>query len=188
MPRPIPGLRCRGSSANGGELIVGERTRLPDLGLDISCVLTVAGEAAVSAIVRQAIPDNVQPLQDKFAYCINDGIYVAFNNLLFDQTTARPRRLRDDLGPAPRAGGGARGNGMNGEDAALRALTGRGGEGRDPGAGRCPLSLDRVRVHVRQPGRAEPRRPLAPDGRGGLDVLPEHLLLLFFVVSDHGLI
>ncbi|EED95030.1 ornithine decarboxylase, partial [Thalassiosira pseudonana CCMP1335] len=44
-------------------------------------------EAAVSGIVRQAIADSVQPLQDDFAYYINDGVYGAFNNLLFDHAT-----------------------------------------------------------------------------------------------------
>ena len=67
--------------------------------LEIPCVLAAAGEAAVSGIVRQAIADSVQPLQDDFAYYINDGVYGAFNNLLFDHATVRPRKLRDALSP-----------------------------------------------------------------------------------------
>jgi hypothetical protein len=66
-------------------------------GLDIPFVLAAAGEAAVSGIVRQAIADSVQPLQDDFAYYINDGVYGAFNNLLFDHATVRPRKLRHAL-------------------------------------------------------------------------------------------
>ncbi|KAL7498813.1 hypothetical protein ACHAWT_006670 [Skeletonema menzelii] len=68
-------------------------------GLDIPCVLAAAGEAAVSGIVRQAIADAAQPLQDDFAYYINDGVYGAFNNLLFDHATVRPRKLRDAISP-----------------------------------------------------------------------------------------
>eukprot|EP00574_Skeletonema_japonicum_P007725 CAMPEP_0201723640 /NCGR_PEP_ID=MMETSP0593-20130828/7620_1 /ASSEMBLY_ACC=CAM_ASM_000672 /TAXON_ID=267983 /ORGANISM="Skeletonema japonicum, Strain CCMP2506" /LENGTH=808 /DNA_ID=CAMNT_0048214769 /DNA_START=151 /DNA_END=2577 /DNA_ORIENTATION=- len=68
-------------------------------GLDIPCVLAAAGEAAVSGIVRQAIADSAQPLQDDFAYYINDGVYGAFNNLLFDHATVRPRKLRDAISP-----------------------------------------------------------------------------------------
>jgi hypothetical protein len=66
-------------------------------GLDIPCVLAAAGEAAVSGIVRQAIADSAQPLQDDFAYYINDGVYGAFNNLLFDHATVRPRKLRNAI-------------------------------------------------------------------------------------------
>lgn len=68
-------------------------------GLDIPCVLAAAGEAAVSGIVRQAIADAAQPLQDDFAYYINDGVYGAFNNLLFDHATVRPRKLRNAISP-----------------------------------------------------------------------------------------
>jgi ornithine decarboxylase len=67
-------------------------------GLGIPFVLAAAGEAAVSGFVRQAIADSVQPLQDDFAYYINDGVYGAFNNLLFDHAaTIRPRKLRHAL-------------------------------------------------------------------------------------------
>ena len=73
-------------------------SRIDDAGaLDIPFVLAAAGEAAVSGIVRQAIADSVQPLQDDFAYYINDGVYGAFNNLLFDHATVRPRKLRHAL-------------------------------------------------------------------------------------------
>jgi len=67
------------------ELIVGKRTRLSDLGLDVPRVLAAAGEAAVSGIVRQAIADAA------------DGVCGALNNLLFDHATVRPRRVRDAL-------------------------------------------------------------------------------------------
>jgi len=87
----ISGMRSNGS--------LGGTTKLSDIGLDIPCVLAAAGEAAVSGIVRQAIADSAQPLQDDFAYYINDGVYGAFNNLLFDHATVRPRKLRDAISP-----------------------------------------------------------------------------------------
>ncbi|KAL9189890.1 hypothetical protein ACHAXT_009565 [Thalassiosira profunda] len=91
----ISGIRSRGMSFDG--------TKISDpasaIGLDIPCVLAAAGEAAVSGIVRQAIADSAQPLQDDYAYYINDGVYGAFNNLLFDHATVRPRKLRDALSP-----------------------------------------------------------------------------------------
>jgi len=34
------------------------------------------------------------PLQDDYAYYVNDGVYGAFNNLMFDHATVRPRVLR----------------------------------------------------------------------------------------------
>eukprot|EP00566_Odontella_aurita_P006974 CAMPEP_0113547708 /NCGR_PEP_ID=MMETSP0015_2-20120614/12502_1 /TAXON_ID=2838 /ORGANISM="Odontella" /LENGTH=724 /DNA_ID=CAMNT_0000448285 /DNA_START=597 /DNA_END=2771 /DNA_ORIENTATION=+ /assembly_acc=CAM_ASM_000160 len=60
--------------------------------------LTVAGagEAAVSGVLMQAMADSA-PLQDEFAYYINDGCYGSFNNLLFDHATVRPRRLRNAI-------------------------------------------------------------------------------------------
>ena len=73
------------------------RASLSDIGMDIPCVLAAAGEAAVSGIVRQAIADAAQPVQDDFAYYINDGVYGAFNNLLFDHATVRPRKLRNAI-------------------------------------------------------------------------------------------
>jgi ornithine decarboxylase len=36
-------------------------------------------------------------LQDDYAYYINDGVYGAFNNLLFDHATVRPRKLRNAI-------------------------------------------------------------------------------------------
>lgn len=51
-----------------------------------------AGEAAVNGVVLQAIADSA-PLQDDFAYYINDGVYGAFNNLMFDHATVRARHF-----------------------------------------------------------------------------------------------
>jgi len=94
----ISGHRSRGLSFDGVEnSTVSGATHIG--GLDIPCVLAAAGEAAVSGIVRQAIADSAQPLQDDFAYYINDGVYGAFNNLLFDHATVRPRKLRDAISP-----------------------------------------------------------------------------------------
>jgi hypothetical protein len=90
----ISGMRSRGKSF---DVSVGGNTKLSDIGLDIPCVLAAAGEAAVSGIVRQAIADAAQPVQDDFAYYINDGVYGAFNNLLFDHATVRPRKLRNAI-------------------------------------------------------------------------------------------
>ena len=88
----ISGMRSRGQSFDGS---YGTHHRsFSETELDIPCVLAAAGEAAVSGIVRQAIADSAQPLQDDFAYYINDGVYGAFNNLLFDHATVRPRKLR----------------------------------------------------------------------------------------------
>lgn len=59
-------------------------------------VLTIAaaGEAAVSGVVIQAVADSA-PYQDDFAYYVNDGVYGAFNNLMFDHASVRPRVLRN---------------------------------------------------------------------------------------------
>ena len=93
----ISGMRSRfDDDSVGGSF--GGNTKLPDIGFDI-CILAAAGEAAVSGIVRQAIADSAQPLQDDFAYYINDGVYGAFNNLLFDHATVRPRKLRNAISP-----------------------------------------------------------------------------------------
>jgi len=54
--------------------------------------LAAAGEAAMSGMVMQAVADTSQ-LQDEFAYYINDGVYGAFNNLMFDHAHVRPRVL-----------------------------------------------------------------------------------------------
>eukprot|EP00567_Pseudictyota_dubia_P001098 CAMPEP_0197466226 /NCGR_PEP_ID=MMETSP1175-20131217/64941_1 /TAXON_ID=1003142 /ORGANISM="Triceratium dubium, Strain CCMP147" /LENGTH=722 /DNA_ID=CAMNT_0043002257 /DNA_START=42 /DNA_END=2210 /DNA_ORIENTATION=- len=61
-----------------------------------SLTLAAAGEAAVSGVLVQAVADSA-PLQDEFAYYINDGCYGSFNNILFDHATVRPRRLRDAI-------------------------------------------------------------------------------------------
>merc|ERR1712107_158885 len=53
--------------------------------------LAAAGEAAVNGVMLQAVADS---LQDDYAYYINDGVYGAFNNLMFDHATVRPRKLR----------------------------------------------------------------------------------------------
>jgi len=55
--------------------------------------LAAAGEAAVNGMVLQAVADS-SPLQDDYAYYVNDGVYGAFNNLMFDHATVRPRVLR----------------------------------------------------------------------------------------------
>ena len=54
--------------------------------------LAAAGEAAVNGMVIQAVADS-GPLQDDFAYYINDGVYGAFNNIMFDHASVRPRVL-----------------------------------------------------------------------------------------------
>lgn len=51
-----------------------------------------AGEAAVNGVVLQAVADAA-PLQDDFAYYVNDGVYGAFNNLMFDHATVRARHF-----------------------------------------------------------------------------------------------
>ena len=86
----ISGRRSRAGSCDVSKMSDGNA-------IDVPFVLAAAGEAAVSGIVRQAIADSVQPLQDDFAYYINDGVYGAFNNLLFDHATVRPRKLRNAL-------------------------------------------------------------------------------------------
>lgn len=73
------------SSASGGG---GGNSAIPG-----ALTLAAAGEAAVSGVVLQAMADSA-PLQDDYAYYINDGVYGAFNNILFDHATVRPRRLR----------------------------------------------------------------------------------------------
>lgn len=52
-----------------------------------------AGEAAINGVVLQAIADT-SPLQDDYAYYINDGVYGAFNNLMFDHATVRARHFK----------------------------------------------------------------------------------------------
>jgi hypothetical protein len=57
--------------------------------------LAAAGEAAVNGLVIQAVADSA-PLQDDYTYYINDGVYGAFNNIMFDHAVCRPRVLRKD--------------------------------------------------------------------------------------------
>jgi diaminopimelate decarboxylase len=57
--------------------------------------LAAAGEAAINGVVLQAVADS-SPLQDDYAYYINDGVYGGFNSIMFDHATVRPRIL----GPA----------------------------------------------------------------------------------------
>jgi ornithine decarboxylase len=66
--------------------------------------LAAAGEAAVAGVVAQAAADS-GALQDSFAYYVNDGVYGAFNNLMFDHATVRPRHLRRALGDSENAAG-----------------------------------------------------------------------------------
>mmetsp|Transcript_19593 Transcript_19593/g.36564 ORF Transcript_19593/g.36564 Transcript_19593/m.36564 type:complete len:513 (+) Transcript_19593:1903-3441(+) len=60
-----------------------------------SALLTLgaAGEAAVNGFWLQAVADSA-PLQDDYAYYVNDGVYGGFNNIMFDHATVRPRVLR----------------------------------------------------------------------------------------------
>lgn len=55
--------------------------------------LAAAGEAAINGVVMQAVA-NSGPLQDDYAYYVNDGVYSAFNNIMFDHAICRPRVLR----------------------------------------------------------------------------------------------
>jgi hypothetical protein len=53
--------------------------------------MAAAGEAVVNGMVLQTIVDS---LEDDYAYYINDGVYGAFNNIMFDHANVRPRVLR----------------------------------------------------------------------------------------------
>jgi diaminopimelate decarboxylase len=55
--------------------------------------LAAAGEAVLNGVVLQAVADSA-PLQDDYAYYINDGVYGAFNNIMFDHALIRPRVLK----------------------------------------------------------------------------------------------
>jgi ornithine decarboxylase len=55
--------------------------------------LTSAGEAAVAGAVLEAVA-SIMPGSDDFAYYINDGVYGAFNCIMFDHAVVRPRLLR----------------------------------------------------------------------------------------------
>lgn len=61
--------------------------------------LAAAGEAAVNGMLLQAVADNSSAaIQDDYAYYVNDGVYGAFNNLMYDHAMVRPRHLRLDDG------------------------------------------------------------------------------------------
>ncbi len=64
---------------------------------DALITLAAAGEAAINGIVMQAVADS-GPLQDDIAYTINNSVYSAFNNIMFDHATVRPRVLRERNG------------------------------------------------------------------------------------------
>ena len=66
-------------------------------GENVILSLAAAGEAAVAGVVVQSVADNA-PLQDDFSYYINDGVYSAFNNIMFDHAVVRPRVLRNAAG------------------------------------------------------------------------------------------
>lgn len=55
--------------------------------------LAAAGEAAVAGAVLEAV-SSVMPGSDDYAYYINDGVYGAFNCIMFDHAVVRPRLLR----------------------------------------------------------------------------------------------
>jgi len=93
--------------------LVAASADLKDGDADTSAMITLAaaGEAAVKGMMLQAVVDTAE-LQDDYAYYINDGVYGAFNNLMFDHASVRPRVLRinakhddysssDDEKPAP---------------------------------------------------------------------------------------
>ena len=56
--------------------------------------LAAAGEAAINGVVLQAVADAA-PLQDDYAYYINDGVYGGFNSIMFDHASVRPRILEE---------------------------------------------------------------------------------------------
>lgn len=75
--------------------LVAASADLEDGQADTSAMITLAaaGEAAVKGMVLQAVVDTAE-LQDDYAYYVNDGVYGAFNNLMFDHASVRPRVLR----------------------------------------------------------------------------------------------
>ena len=77
-------------SASGG---IPEDAGTEDPNASALLTLAAAGEAAVNGFVMQAVADSA-PLQDDFAYYINDGVYGAFNNIMFDHAQIRPRILQ----------------------------------------------------------------------------------------------
>jgi ornithine decarboxylase len=65
----------------------------------LNLMVTSAGEAAVQGVVMHAVADHaVANGQDDFAYYINDGVYGAFNNIMFDHACIRPRQLKNPFG------------------------------------------------------------------------------------------
>ena len=55
--------------------------------------LASAGEAALAGAVLEAV-SSVMPGVDDFSYYCNDGVYGAFNCIMFDHAVVRPRLLR----------------------------------------------------------------------------------------------
>jgi hypothetical protein len=54
--------------------------------------LAAAGEAAVAGVVIQSVADATANFDD-FSYYVTDGVYGAFNNIMFDHAVVRPRLL-----------------------------------------------------------------------------------------------
>jgi len=52
-------------------------------------------EAAVNGVVLQSLVDTNVP--DDFVYYLNDGVYSAFNNIMFDHAVVRPRHLKNTM-------------------------------------------------------------------------------------------
>lgn len=75
--------------------LVAEAAELDEDAQEPSALLTLAaaGEAVINGVMMQAVADSA-PLQDDYAYYINDGVYGAFNNIMFDHASVRPRVLR----------------------------------------------------------------------------------------------
>ncbi len=65
-------------------------------------VFAAVDEVAMSGNVRQTVKASSQSsLQDDFVYYVNDGVYGALNNLLFDKAhaTVHPRKLLNAISP-----------------------------------------------------------------------------------------
>lgn len=56
--------------------------------------LPAVGEAAMNGLLLQSIVDSTG-FADDFAYYLNDGVYSAFNSLMYDHAVVRPRRLKN---------------------------------------------------------------------------------------------
>ena len=56
--------------------------------------LASAGEAALAGAVLEAV-SSVMPGVDDYSYYCNDGVYGAFNCIMFDHAVVRPRLLRN---------------------------------------------------------------------------------------------